>query len=191
MPDSTPQDVTELLRAWSEGERSALDKLVPLVYVELRRLARYHLKHENPGHMLQTTALVNEAYLRLTDSKRLHWRNRAHFFAICAQLMRQILVDFARTWSSQKRGGGVPHVFFDEAILPPDERDVDLVALDDALQALSRVDERKGRVVELRFFGGLEVEETAAVLKVSPETVARDWRLARAWLFRELRRRPV
>jgi RNA polymerase sigma-70 factor (ECF subfamily) len=186
MPDEVQHRVTELLQAWGQGEQSALTKLMPLIYQELRRLARRYMRQENPGHILQTTALVNEAYLRLTDSRRLHWKNRAHFFAICAQLMRQILVDYARSYRSRKRGGGMIQGALNEALVPSDERDVDLVALDDALKALSQVDERKSRTVELRFFGGLSVAETAEVLNVSQETIARDWRLARAWLLREM-----
>lgn len=186
MPDEVQHRVTELLQAWGQGEQSALNKLMPLIYQELRRLARRYMRQENPAHILQTTALVNEAYLRLTDSRRLHWKNRAHFFAICAQLMRQILVDYARSYRSRKRGGGMVQGALNEALIPSDERDVDLVALDDALKALSQVDERKSRVVELRFFGGLSVAETAEVLNVSQETIARDWRLARAWLLKEM-----
>ena len=186
MPDEVQHRVTELLQAWGQGEQSALNKLMPLIYQELRRLARRYMRQENPAHILQTTALVNEAYLRLTDSRRLHWKNRAHFFAICAQLMRQILVDYARSYRSRKRGGGMVQGALNEALIPSDERDVDLVALDDALKTLSQVDERKSRVVELRFFGGLSVAETAEVLNVSQETIARDWRLARAWLLKEM-----
>lgn len=186
MPDEVRHEVTELLQAWGRGEQSALNKLMPMVYQELHRLARRYMRRESPGHVLQTTALVNEAYLRLTDSRRLHWKNRAHFFAICAQLMRQILVDFARSFRSRKRGGGVVQAAVDEERLMSNGRDIDLVALDDALKALAEVDERKSRIVELRFFGGLSVAETAEVLNVSQETIARDWRLARAWLLREM-----
>ena len=178
------EGVSELLRAWSDGERSALEKLTPLVYDELRRLARRYMKGERPGHSLQTTALVNEAYLRLVDYKRMQWQNRAHFFAISAQLMRRILVEHARR-HNLKRGGGVPHVALDEAVYV-DSRAADLVALDDALNALARLDARKVQVVEMRFFGGLSVEETAEVLKVSTVTVMRDWSTAKAWLYREL-----
>jgi RNA polymerase sigma factor (TIGR02999 family) len=178
-------EVSTLLRAWTEGDRSALDKLTPIVYDELRRLARYYLKGERPGHTLQTTALVNEAYLRLVDYKHMQWQDRAHFFAVSAQLMRRILVDHARR-HNLKRGRGVQHVSLDEALLVGTARSADLVALDEALQALARLDPRKAQVVELRFFGGLSVEETAEVLKVSPVTVMRDWSTARAWLYREL-----
>jgi RNA polymerase sigma-70 factor (ECF subfamily) len=182
----SPEEVTLLLQAWSQVEESALQKLIPLVYGELHRLAHCYMGWEHPGHVLQTTALVNEAYLRLTDSKKQPWQNRAHFFAISAQLMRQILVDFARSRHRQKRGGGVQAVSLDEALVLTDEREPDLVALDDALKALAEVDGQKSRVVELRFFGGLSVEETAEVLKVSPDKVMRDWSLARSWLYREM-----
>jgi RNA polymerase sigma-70 factor, ECF subfamily len=180
------QHVTRLLQAWGQGEDAALKELLPLVHHELRRLARRYMFGERPGHTLQTTALVNEAYLRLVNSRQVKWQNRAHFFAISAQLMRRILVDHARTRGYQKRGGGVPKVTLDEAVMGPRERGHNLVALDDALKALADIDPRKSKVVELRFFGGLSVEETAAVLKVSPDTVMRDWRLAKAWLAREM-----
>jgi RNA polymerase sigma factor (TIGR02999 family) len=186
MAGSSADGVTELLLAWSDGKDDALAKLLPLVQVELRRVARRHMFGERPGHTLQATALVNEAYLRLVDCKRVHWQNRAHFFAISAQLMRRILVDSARARGYRKRGGGIPKVTLDEGLIRPQEKGKDLVALDDALKALSEFDPRKGRVIELRFFGGLSVEETAEVLKVSPETVLRDWRLAKAWLAREM-----
>jgi RNA polymerase sigma factor (TIGR02999 family) len=185
MTSAPPQEVTQLLQAWSKGERSALEKLTPLVYRELHRLAHRYMDLENPGHTLQTTALVNEAYLRLVDSNAT-WQNRAHFFAISAQLMRQILVDFARRHHQLKRGGQVHRVSLDEALVSAKVADADLVSLDDALKALAGVDPRKSQVVELRFFGGLSVEETAEVLKVSTETVLRDWRLAKLWLLREL-----
>jgi RNA polymerase sigma-70 factor, ECF subfamily len=179
--------VSVLLQAWSNGDQSALDKLTPIVYQELRRLARHYMKGERSGHSLQTTALVNEAYLKLSDCKRMHWENRAHFFAVSAQLMRRILVDHARR-HNLKRGAGIAHVSLDETAAVGGEREGDLVALDDALQALARIDARKARVVELRFFGGLSVEESAEVLKVSQVTVMRDWSTARAWLYRELTR---
>jgi RNA polymerase sigma factor (TIGR02999 family) len=185
MPAVSPPDVTQLLQAWTQGDSSALKKLTPLVYQELHRVAHRYMALENPGHTLQTTALVNEAYLRLV-SNRATWQNRAHFFAISAQLMRQILVDFARSRHQLKRGGKVQRVSLDEAIVGSEEADVDLAALDDALKALAMVDQRKSQVVELRFFGGLSVEETAEVLKVSTDTVLRDWRLAKLWLMREL-----
>ena len=180
------KDVTQLLHAWSQGQDAALEELVPLVHQELRRLARRHMFGERPGHTLQATALVNEAYLRLVNSRKVNWQNRAHFFAISAQLMRRILVDAARARGYQKRGGGIAKVTLDEALIGPREKHQDLVALDHALNALADTDARKSRVVELRFFGGLSVEETAEVLKVSPDTVLRDWRLAKAWLAREM-----
>src|SRR5437867_12458964 len=180
------QEVTEMLVAWSNGDESALERLMPLVHAELHRLAHRYMNREGPGHMLQTTALVNEAYLRLVDSSHVQWQNRAHFFAVSAQLMRRILVDFARSRNYLKRGGNALQVSLDEALAITPEQDPDVVALDEALNALAAIDERKGRVVELRFFGGLNIEETAEVLKVSPDTVMRDWRLAKAWLLREL-----
>src|SRR6516225_9594026 len=177
-------EVSILLRAWSDGDQSALDRLTPIVYEELRRLARRYMKQERAGHSLQTTALVNEAYLRLVDYKRMRWQNRAHFFAVSAQLMRRILVDHARR-HNLKRGAGVQHVSLEDSAVVR-ERDDDLVALDEALQALARFDCRKAEVVELRFFGGLSVDETAEVLKISPITVMRDWSTAKAWLYREM-----
>lgn len=182
-----PQEVSLLLQAWCRGDESALEKLMPLVYSELHRLARRYMMRERIGHTLQTTALVNEAYLRLIDAKTVQWQNRAHFFAISAQLMRRILVDFARSRGYQKRGGDVRKVSLDEAAVLSPVPDADLVELDDALSALAAVDPRKAKVVELRFFGGLTPEETAEVLKVSPDTVFRDWRLAKVWLLRELK----
>jgi RNA polymerase sigma-70 factor, ECF subfamily len=178
-------EVSGLLRAWSGGDQGALDRLTPIVYEELRRLARRYLKGERAGHSLQTTALVNEAYMRLVDYKRMHWQNRAHFFAVSAQLMRRILVEHARR-HNLKRGGGVQHVSLEEAPMVGGKRAADLVALDDAMKALELLDPRKMQVVEMRFFGGLSVEETAEVLKVSPITVMRDWSTAKAWLYREL-----
>jgi RNA polymerase sigma-70 factor (ECF subfamily) len=179
-------EVTGLLLAWGTGDEAALERLVPIVHSELRRIARRCMAGERRGHSLQATALVNEAYLRLIDVQHVNWQNRAHFLAMSARLMRRILVDYARSKGYQKRGGGAVKVTFDEG-LPVASGRQDLVAVDDALEALAKVDERKGRVVELRFFGGLNVEETATVLKVSPETVMRDWKLAKAWLMRELR----
>ena len=178
-------DVSHLLRAWSDGDQLALDELTPIVYAELRRLAHRYMRRERPEHDLQTSALVNEAYIRLVDYKRMQWQNRAHFFAVSAQLMRRILVDHARR-HNLKRGRGVQHVSLDEAVVVSGDPGADLVALDDALNALAHVDPRKVRVVEMRFFAGLSVEETAAVLKVSPITVRRDWSIARAWLRREI-----
>jgi RNA polymerase sigma-70 factor (ECF subfamily) len=178
-------DVSTLLRAWSDGDQSALDKLAPIVYDELRRLAGHYLSRERSGHSLQATALVNEAYLRLVDYKRMRWENRAHFFAVSAQLMRRILVDHARR-HNLKRGGGVQHIALEDTAVVGGGRAENLVVLDDAMQALARIDPRKAQVVELRFFGGLSVEQTAEVLKVSPVTVMRDWNTARAWLLREM-----
>lgn len=186
MESTLPQEVTVLLQSWRKGEQSALDKLIPLVYEELRRLAHRYMGRENPGHVLQTTALVDEAYLRMVGAQPADWQNRAHFFAISAQLMRQILVDFARAAHSQKRGGNVPQVSLDEALVLTNERESSLVAVDEALKLLAEVDPRKAKVVELRYFGGLSVDEAAEVLKVSPDTVKRDWRLAKAWLLREI-----
>jgi len=186
MAETPAHDVTQLLQAWSEGEERALDKLMPLVYRELHRLAQRYMAHERPGHTLQTTALVNESYLRLVDAGKVNFQNRAHFFAVSAQLMRRILVEFARRHGSQKRGGEVQRVSLEESVVVYGERGADLVALDDALQALAAIDPRRSRVVELRFFGGLSVEETAEVLGVSPETVMHDWKLAKAWLLRAM-----
>ena len=177
--------VGELLRAWSNGDTSALERLTPIVYDELHRLARRYMRGERPGHSLQTTALVNEAYLRLVDYERMQWQNRAHFFAVSAQVMRRILVEHARR-HNLKRGGDVPHVSLEEAALVGGNRAADLVALDDAMNTLAQFDSRKAQVVEMRFFGGLNVDETADVLKVSPATVMRDWSTAKAWLYREL-----
>jgi RNA polymerase sigma-70 factor, ECF subfamily len=186
MPTPSPQNVTQLLQAWGQGEDSALERLVPLVHQELRRVARRYMFGERAGHTLQATALVNEAYLKLLGCQNVDWQNRAHFFAISAQLMRRILVDSARARGYQKRGAGAPKVTLDEALIGPQEKGYDLVALDDVLKIFAEIDSRKSQVVELRFFGGLSVEETAAVLKVSPDTVLRDWRLAKAWLKREM-----
>jgi RNA polymerase sigma factor (TIGR02999 family) len=181
------KDVTGLLVAWGRGDESALDELMPIVHGELRRLARRLMRGERGNHTLQTTALVNEAYLRLVDISRVRWQDRAHFFAMSARLMRRILVDHARSRKYLKRGGMLRRVSLDEALVVS-ERGTDLVALDDALDALAAVDQRKSQVVELRFFGGLSLEETAEALQVSAETVGRDWRLARTWLWRELSR---
>jgi RNA polymerase sigma factor (TIGR02999 family) len=188
MTTPLPEEVTDLLLAWGRGDRSALDRLISLVYEELRRLAHRYMGQERPGHTLQTTALVNEAYLRLIDASRVRWQNRAHFFAVSAQLMRRILVDFARAHRNLKRGGAAQQVSLDEALPVAREPDADLVALDEALTALAAIDPRQARAVELRFFGGLSVDEAAEVLKVSPETVHRDWRVAKVWLLRELSR---
>jgi RNA polymerase sigma factor (TIGR02999 family) len=177
---------TELLVAWGRGERAAFDELVPLVHDELRRMARRYIGRERPGHTLQATALVNEAYLRLIEVNQVRSQNRGQFFALAAQVMRRILVDFARARGSDKRGGNAPKVSLDEALVVSTHQSQDLVALDGALEALARVDPRKSRVVELRFFGGLTSEETADVLRVSLDTVKRDWRFAKLWLLREL-----
>jgi len=188
-----PSDVTTLLSAWTAGDQSALDRLVPLVYAELRRVARNRLRQERPGQTLQPTALVNEAYVRLVRLKRMKWQNRAHFFAMCARRMRQILVDAARARQFAKRGGGGVRVTFSEGRLPSTTACPDVVALDDALKALEALDPRKSQVVELRFFAGLDAEETASALGVSTDTVSRDWKFAKTWLYQELRderRRP-
>jgi len=179
-------DVTRLLLAWGQGDDGALKQLIPVVYRELRRLAHRYMSHERPGHTLQTTALIHEAYQRLIDTPHVGWHDRSHFLAVCAQLMRRILVDYARSRRYQKRGGDIQLVPLEEAALVLSKRARDLVALDEALTALAAVDARKAQVVELRFFGGLTAEETAEVLKVSPDTVLRDWKMAKAWLLREL-----
>jgi RNA polymerase sigma-70 factor, ECF subfamily len=179
-------EITGLLRAWAGGDRSALDRLAPLVYGELRRMARGYMRRERPGQTLQTTALVHEAYMRLVDVSQVDWHDRAHFFAISAQMMRRILVDAARARTSVKRGARWPRVSLDEVPEISSGRAHELVAIDDALKVLSKVDPRKAQVIELRFFGGLSVEETAEVLKISPQSVMRDWRLAKAFLMREI-----
>src|SRR5919198_3575701 len=184
-PDERHEEVSTLLRAWSDGDQTALDRLTPIVYEELPRLARHYMKRERPGHSLQTTALVNEAYMRLVDYTRMQWQNRAHFFAVSAQVMRRILVEYARR-HNLKRGEGVQHVSLDETAVIGRNRGEDLIALDDAMNELAQLDPRKVQVVEMRFFGGLSVEETAEVLKVSPVTVRRDWSSAKIWLYREL-----
>lgn len=186
METPSPGAVTELLRAWSDGDDGALERLLPLVEAELRRLARGYMGRERPGHTLQTTALVNEAFLRLTDARRVRWQDRAHFLGISARLMRRVLVDYARRRGYLKRGGGAEQVTLHEELLTSPDPALDLVALDRALEALARVDPRKSQIVELRFFGGLTVEETADVLHVSTDTVKRDWRLAKLLLLREL-----
>jgi len=183
MGEPSSREVTALLRAWSSGDEGALQKLMPLVYDELRVAARRYMVGERPVHTLQTTALIHETYLRLVDIRKIRWEDRVHFLAVCARLMRRILIDFARSRGYQKRGGASQHVDFDEALLVTARRDPNLVALDEALNRLEEIDARKSRVVELRFFGGLGVKETAEVLKVSPET---DWKLAKVWLLREL-----
>ena len=186
MPTPESHEVTKLLLAWSDGDQEALDRLVPLVYGELRRLAKSYMRRERADHTLQTTALIHEAYLRLIDAGQVRLENRTHFFAVASRLMRQILVDFARSRGYQKRGGGAQQVSLDEALVIGQPHDEDIVALDEALSALAEVDERKARVVELRFFGGLTEDETAEALKVSLGTVRRDWRLAKSWLLLKL-----
>ena len=184
-PPSSHQ-VTELLVRWREGDRRALDELMPLVYKELRRLAAHYMRGERPGHTLQTSALVNEAYLRLAAHEEIQWQDRAHFFAVAAQAMRRILVDHARRRGNLKRGGGAPRVALDEALIVSEERVAEVVALDDALERLAEIAPRKSQLVELRFFGGLSIEEAAGVLGVSPGTVMRDWTFVKAWLRREI-----
>jgi RNA polymerase sigma-70 factor (ECF subfamily) len=182
---SNPQ-ITQLLRAWGTGDQDALRQLTQLVHLELHRLARGYMAREPAGHTLQATALINEAYLRLVNIREVNWQNRAHFFAICARLMRRILTDHARSRKYLKRGGASPHISFDESVVVSPEPDVDFVTLDDALEGLAKVDPRKCEVVELRFFGGLTVAETAVAVHVSEETVMRDWSFAKAWLLREM-----
>ena len=188
MADIPSQDVTHLLARWKDGDEEALQQLVPIVHDELRRLARRQMAGERPDHSLQPTALVNEAYLRLVNLKQMQWQNRAHFLAMAARLMRRILVDVARSRGSQKRGGGAKQVTFTQSLEVAEGQPTDVVALNDALEALARVDERKSQVVEMRFFGGLSIEETAEVLNVSRETVKRDWQFSKMWLLRHLRK---
>jgi RNA polymerase sigma factor (TIGR02999 family) len=190
MASSPPNEISRLLADWAEGDQAALAKLMPLVYEELRRLAHHYMSRERPDHTLQTTALVNEAYLRLVDQKHARWQNRAQFFGIAAQLMRRILVDHARSHAYAKHGGGVPKIPLDDiAVLSP-ERSSEVIALDEALKNLAKVDPRKSRIVELRYFGGLSVEETAELLGISPITVKRDWIVAKTWLHREISNEP-
>jgi RNA polymerase sigma factor (TIGR02999 family) len=186
MSGEESNEVTRLLRAWGQGDEDALQRLVPLVYEQLHAAARRYMVGERLGHTLQATALIHETYLRLVNVKQIKWQNRAHFFAICAQLMRRILVDFARSRGYQKRGGGAQRVDLDEILVVSSEPEATLVALDEALRRLADIDRRKSQVVELRFFGGLDVKETAEVMKVSPDTVMRDWKMAKVWLLREL-----
>jgi RNA polymerase sigma-70 factor (ECF subfamily) len=181
-----PEDLTQLLKECSNGKQEALDELLPAVYTELRRLASSYLRRERPDHTLQATALVHEAYLKLIDQHSVNWQNRAHFFGVAAQLMRRILVDHARTHLREKRGGQMQRLSLDDAISWAEERDVDLVVLDDALTELAKFDERKSRLVELRFFSGLSIEETAEILRIAPSTVLRDWSLAKAWLYNQI-----
>jgi RNA polymerase sigma-70 factor (ECF subfamily) len=184
---SSQIEVTQLLLDWGNGDKAALDKLVPVVYQELRRLAGYYMRRERPGHTLQTSALVNEAYMRLVDYKQMRWQSRAHFFAVAAQAMRRILVEHARKRHFAKRGGGAVQVSLDEAATVSEKQAADLIALDDALTSLEAIDPRKSRIVELRYIGGLNIEETAEVLGISPATVQREWRAAKAWLYREIK----
>ena len=186
MPAPLPVEVTQLLKAWTEGDQASLEKLVPQVHAELHRLAKRYMGQERPGHILQTTALVNEAYMRLIDWENVSWQNRAHFFGVSAQLMRRILVDFARSRDYVKRGGEAQHVSLEEAAVVTHQKDADFIALDDALNSLAAIDPRKSQIVELRFFGGLSVEETAEVVGTSTRTVKREWSMAQAWLHREL-----
>jgi RNA polymerase sigma factor (TIGR02999 family) len=183
---SSTHEITRLLQAWGDGDESALEKLTPLVYGELHQVAQRYMAHEPPGHSLQTTALINEVYLRLVNLRDLSWQNRAHFFAVCAKLMRRILTDFARSRRNLKGGGKVPHFSLDEACVVSQDPRPELVALDETLNRLGAMDLRKSQVVELRFFGGLSVEETAEVLKVSSDTVQREWKMAKLWLLRQL-----
>jgi RNA polymerase sigma factor (TIGR02999 family) len=183
---ASPHQVTQLLAAWSDGDQAARDQLMPLVYDELHRLAHQYMNRERPGHTLQTSGLVNEAFLRLVDQRDVKWQNRAHFFGIAAQMMRRILVDYARNRRYAKRGGAAHQVSLEEAMIVSEERAADVLALDDALKGLAEFDLRKSQIVELRFFGGLSIDETAEVLAVSPGTVMRDWTLAKAWLRREM-----
>jgi RNA polymerase sigma factor (TIGR02999 family) len=182
--ETAPEEITQILTSWRKGDKAALEQLMPLVYEELRRLARGFMRNERPEHTLQTSALINEAYLRLVDQEGTNWQNRAHFFAVAAQVMRHILIDHARSYRYEKRGAGAQRVALDEAIVLGEERAGELMALDEALTNLATVDARKSRIVELRFFGGLNIDETAEVMKLSPTTVQREWRAAKAWLRR-------
>src|ERR1044072_9455668 len=186
MDSSSPNSVTQLLVAWSDGDQSARDQLISVVYEELHQLAHRYMKRESPGHTLQTSALVNEAFVRLVDQKNVRWQNRAHFFGIAAQMMRRIQVDYARSRNYARRGGGAAQISLDEALIVSDERSAEVVNVHEALERLAELDARKSQIVELRFFGGLSIDETAVVLSVSPGTVMRDWTLAKAWLRREM-----
>jgi len=184
MPTMSPQEVTQLLADWGKGDRSALDKLLPLVHSELRRIAQRQMSQERPGHTLQATALVNEAYLKLAGQQGFDWQNRAHFFAVCAQVMRHILIDHARAHARDKRGGGAVKVSLNDALVVVEDQTAHFIALDEALRVLERLDPQKGKIVELRYFGGLSVEEAAEVMNISPRTVRREWQRAKAWLYR-------
>lgn len=186
MTTLSPQEITRLLTDWGKGDREALERLLPLVHAELRRIARRQMSAERRGHTLQATALVNEAYLRLAGQENFEWHDRAHFYAVCAQVMRHILIDYARAHARDKRGGGAIQVSLDEAAMMAEEQSVNFIALDEALRALEAVDAQKGRIVELRYLAGLSIEETAEVLKISPTTVRREWRRAKAWLYRAI-----
>ena len=186
IPSLPPQEVTQLLVDWGNGNQAALDRLMPIVYTEPRQLAHRYMRRERPGHTMQTTALIHEAYLRLVDQNQVRWQHQAHFFGIAARLMRQILIEHARSRTRAKRGGGVGTISLDEAAIVSQARATELLALDDALERLATMDPRKSQVVELRFFGGLSVEEAAQVLNIAPNTVLRDWRMAKAWLRREI-----
>jgi RNA polymerase sigma factor (TIGR02999 family) len=186
MTETSRHEVTQLLIEWSNGDKAALDKLIPLIHQELRRLAHHYMSRERAGHTLQTTALVDEAYVRLVNRKDVHWENRAHFFAIAAQLMRSILVDHARSHAYAKRGGGARKISLDETVIVSQQRAAEVVALDDVLKELAIFDPQQSRIVELRFFGGLTIEETAEVLSLSPATIKREWSTAKAWLYHEL-----
>ncbi len=184
MPTPSPQEVTQLLADWGKGDRSALDKLLPLVHSELRRIAQRQMSQERPGHTLQATALVNEAYLKLAGQQEFDWQNRAHFFAVCAQVMRHILIDHARAHARDKRGGGAVKVSLNDALVVVEDQTAHFIALDEALRVLERLDPQKGKIVELRYFGGLSVDEAAEVMNISPRTVRREWQRAKAWLYR-------
>jgi RNA polymerase sigma factor (TIGR02999 family) len=191
MAAGSAPDVTQLLANWSQGDQGALDKLMPLVYGELRRLASSHLRRERSNHTLQSTALVHEAFMRLVNQQDVQWRNRAHFYAIAAQMIRRILVDYARSQHAEKRGSGAVKLALDDAMAVPQQADMDLLGLNDALDQLAELDARQSRIVELRFFAGLSIEETAEVMNLSPASIKREWNTARAWLFREMTRRPA
>jgi RNA polymerase sigma factor (TIGR02999 family) len=188
MNEAPPKEITQLLMAWGDGDKQALDRLMPFVYNELRRLAKNYMRNQRSDHTLQTTALVNEAYLRLIDSSQVRWQNRTHFFAISAQLMRRILVDFARAKKANKRGGDNQKITFDEQLPVSEEKESDLLALDEALQELALLNARQAQIVEMRYFGGMNEKEVAEALEISTRTVRRDWSVARAWLFRELKK---